>query len=155
MIKDQSFKAFVDDCWNVHSLIKENMEKRWLYDDTVKSPWGVDKSSSKREDRKIGRRWLERSHDYKEANKLIIDFHEHSRKPDRISNSSKDAKEKLAVQKQIKLLDDISITSYKALLNDHMKVILKYNYLAEDLIEMTVYPNLMEQKISITKYNLT
>lgn len=41
-----------------------------------------------------------------------------------------------------------TIMTYKALLNDHMKVILKYNYLAEDLIEMTVYPKLIEEKKS-------
>ena len=45
---------------------------------------------------------------------------------------SKDTNERHALQKQIKMLDEIAVTSYKALLNDHMKVILKYDYLAED-----------------------
>lgn len=91
---------------------------------------------------------LERSYDYKEANQLIINFHDQRRKLDRISTSSKDTNEKRALQKQARMLDDIAITSYKALLNDHMKVILKYDYLAEDLIEMTVYPKLIEQRKS-------
>jgi hypothetical protein len=151
-VKDQFFKAFIDHCWNAHNLMKEKMERRWLYDDTVKSPWSVDKSSSKKKDREIGRRWLERSHDYKEANKMIIDFHQYRQKLDKIGNSSKDAKEKLEVRKQIKLLDDISITAYKALLNDHKKVIQKYNYLAEDLIEMTVYPDLMNKTLNCQIY---
>lgn len=127
----------------------ENMEKRWLYDDTVKSPWGFDKNrNGKGQDRHDARRWLERSYDYKEANQLIINFHDQRRKLDRISTSSKDTNEKRALQKQARMLDDIAITSYKALLNDHMKVILKYDYLAEDLIEMTVYPKLIEQRKS-------
>lgn len=147
-IKDEKFKDFVDDCWNAHNLMKEKMEKKWLYDNTVKSPWGFDKSPSKKEDREIARQWLERSHDYKEANRLIIDFHKRRQMFDEISNISKNPQDKHEAQKQIKVLDDISIITYKALLNDHMKVILKYNYLVEDLIEMTVYPKLIEKKKS-------